>query len=327
MRRTSSDRPAANIRSARRSRRCVERLARRVEPEFEGAVAVQGVAALGEELGHGAAREQADLQRAHDLGDVVGVDARGGAARRSGASRRCERAGAAALARGQALAQRFVALGPGEQAVEQGAQIEPRAAGDHGQAPRAAISASTARPRRAYSPAVNTSSGSAISIKWCGIPRISAGGKLGGADIEVAIDLQRIAVDHFAARTGSGDQQMASSLLPEPVGPTTATRGRCGAAVQVACVPAGKPPLYNEMERFDPPGHPKCQGRKKANRMTRSAKPAYSGRRVGSCCQRRRQTSPAKPQAPDKRPKPTTTSPWATSTRNWPAPTGTGAST
>src|SRR5437016_9022714 len=56
----------------------------------------------------------------------------------------------------------------------------------------------------------------------------------------------------------------ASSLLPEPVGPMTATSG--------FSVPIGKTPLYNERERFYSSGHPKRGRREKVNTMIRTAK-------------------------------------------------------
>src|SRR5215471_642059 len=102
------------------------------QAELQGPIALKSIAAGSEKLGYGTTRDQADFERAHHFGNVVGMDtARGFTVEPREQS--VKRAGPARLARGQPVAQILVARGTFEQAVEQRAEVETRAAGHDGQ--------------------------------------------------------------------------------------------------------------------------------------------------------------------------------------------------
>ncbi len=118
-----------------------------------------------------------------------------------------------------------VLAGPGKQPAGQRAVIEAGAAGEDRQAAAARGSRRWRERRRARSrAAVYSSVGSAMSIRWCGMPRRSGDWHLVGADVEAAIDGGRIAVDDLAVEA-FGHAISASELLPVAVGPSTARTG------------------------------------------------------------------------------------------------------
>ncbi len=126
---TSSTRPPSNMAAQRDVERLVEGIAIGHEADFQGAIALEGIAAFAEELAHGTARQQADFQGAGDFGDVVGVNP-GGRFAVEAAQQAVQRSGAARLAGGEAVAQRLVARRAFEQSIQQSAQVEAGAAGD-----------------------------------------------------------------------------------------------------------------------------------------------------------------------------------------------------
>ena len=180
-------------------------------PSLSRAYPRRALAALAEQLAGRAAGQQAHLQRAGYLGDVVGVDAGRGFGVEAG-QQAVQGAAAARLAGGQPVAQGLVAGRPLEESIHQRAQIEAGSARYDGQ------------------PAAPGDAGDGLA----GQPGILARGKdavgiadvyevvrdaaplrlreLGRPDIEPAVHLERIAVHDFAVEPfGERQRQIAFS--------------------------------------------------------------------------------------------------------------------
>ena len=179
------------------------------------------------------------------------------------------------------------------------------------------------RATRAYSPAVKSSSGSRMSIRWCGIPRRSASGSFA-----VPISKWRYTCRESQltiSPSNSAASRRARSLLPEPVGPTTATSGQAAASGWIECgVFAVKPRYTMERGIFEPSAG--CRAAEKESRVHDSFRQSAADRcfperphvRAGSGRYSHSRTT---------RPAPITTSPWAASTRSWRRRTATGRNT
>ena len=106
----------------------VERCAVGIKTDAQNTEAGEWVATLLPQLGHGTAGGEADLDGADELGGIVGVDFLGGGAiRRDKDAMQVSRA-ALSFTLPQMSTQRLGALGPGEKAVDQRAQVKSRAA-------------------------------------------------------------------------------------------------------------------------------------------------------------------------------------------------------
>ena len=117
-----------------------------------------------------------------------------------------KRAGAAAFPGGEPVAQRLVARGAFEQAVQEGAQVEAGASGHNGEA----FTVRRCRPEPAGQAGIFAGGEKLVGIqdiqKMVGNPPTLGGRQLGGSDIEVAVDLQGIAIDDLAAESGGEGQ-------------------------------------------------------------------------------------------------------------------------
>ena len=111
----------------------VEARARWVEAETQDAVAGEGVAALLPLLGEGLSAARRDFDGADYFGDVVGVDCGGCGGVKTGE----EAVQVGGAASGGEFAEAFALAGlfgrSGEEAVDEGAQVEAGAAGDDGE--------------------------------------------------------------------------------------------------------------------------------------------------------------------------------------------------
>lgn len=175
----------------------VELLAGRIERELEHAEPFQGVATGGETLRKAAARQDANLQRADQFVSVGGVDARRCFGIES-AEQAMEQAGALGLARGQSLAQFFVAAGAREQAVHQGTEVKARTTHHQGQ-----VVSVHDLPQHQTGPA-GVLAGCERLVGICDINQMMRDApavgwrEFGRPDVEPAIDLERVAVDDLA---------------------------------------------------------------------------------------------------------------------------------
>ena len=181
----------------------VEGGARRHEADFEGQKTFEARTREAEEFAHGAAGGEANFDGADDLGGVAGRDAGGGGGIEAGEETMEIFGAAGARAAAQAFAELLGAGGSVRQAFEKGAEIEAGAGGDDGQA----------------------LAGTKILEDFEGEAAVIAGGEdlvrleevhevvrdggllgranLGGADIEVAVDLGGIAAEDFSVPAAS----------------------------------------------------------------------------------------------------------------------------
>ena len=123
-----------------------------------------------------------------------------------------QRAGPPEFPGGQPVAQRLVARRAFEQAVQKSAEVEAGASGDYGEA----AARRNAGDGLARQPRVFTGGEELVGIHDVDeVVRNAAPlfrRQLGGSDIEVPVDLERVAVDHFAVeRFGNGQRQSALS--------------------------------------------------------------------------------------------------------------------
>src|ERR1700687_742258 len=120
-----------------------------------------------------------------------------------------ERSGTAALA--QPLAKALVALGAGEQAVEHGAQVEAGSAADDGKAAAGSdLGGGGTRPAGVIAGGEPGVGGGDVDEVVGDAGAILARG-LGGADLEFAVDGNRVATDDFAAEL-QGERQGEGGL-------------------------------------------------------------------------------------------------------------------
>jgi hypothetical protein len=180
----------------------------RIEADAEDAVAGEGIAAGLPGIGERLAGGEADFEGADELGLVVGVDARGGGGIEA-AEESVQPGGAmAASACAEAVAEAFGALRTGEEAVEEGAQIEAGAAGNDGEvaaggdvgeglAGEAAVVAGSAEMVRRED--VEEVVGDLAPLLRRGF---------GGADLHIAIDGDGVAADNLSVEAaGEGERE------------------------------------------------------------------------------------------------------------------------
>jgi hypothetical protein len=108
----------------------IERVTRWFETDLERSVPGERVTPVAEQVADGVAHHKAQFQSSGHLGHVVRMD--------SGRSRRIqalqnpvEASAVAPLPSGETVAQVLIARGSWQQAIQQGAQVKPRPAGDH----------------------------------------------------------------------------------------------------------------------------------------------------------------------------------------------------
>ncbi len=194
----------------------MERLARRIERQEPGRVAVLLEGVGGVELGrHRPSR--GDLERAHDPDEVVGADARGGLGIDRGEPR---------VQRGPAEARRLVlepgaergiAAGRGDHAVEERAQVEPGAARDDGEPAARGDVRDRGVGERDEARRVHALPRLDHVEEVMGRERALLGRRLRGADVEPAVDLLRVGVHDLAAdaaREGDGERRLAGRGRP-----------------------------------------------------------------------------------------------------------------
>ena len=114
----------------------------------------------------------------------------------------------------QARSQRLLTRWPGKQPIRQRSQIKPGSTGHNGQLSSACNALSAARACLLYSPAVNGSSGSATSIKWCRTHARSSRVGFAVPRFHPSIDSHRIAADNFAVEFLR--QRQRKRRLPAP---------------------------------------------------------------------------------------------------------------
>jgi hypothetical protein len=113
--------------------------------------------------------------------------------------------GFSALARGQAIAQGLISLGARSQAIDQSAQVKTSTTGHHGQMParRNLLQGATPQAR------VFTRGENLVGVKniYEMVAYILAcfRRKLGRTDVEIPVNLQRIAINHLAPETGGNE--------------------------------------------------------------------------------------------------------------------------
>jgi tetratricopeptide (TPR) repeat protein len=175
------------------------------EDELERSEAGKGFRGGGEDGGGGAAGEEADFDGADEFLAVAAVDA-GGGGRVPPVEETVEGAGAAAVESIEAGAEGGVAAGSGAESVEGGAQVESGAAGEDGQAPAAGDVVNQGAGKGGEAPGVAVPGGVEDVDKVMGDAGAFGGGQFGGADVQPAVELERIAVDDFAAE-GRGEAE------------------------------------------------------------------------------------------------------------------------
>jgi tetratricopeptide (TPR) repeat protein len=179
-------------------------VAGRIEAELEGAVAGEGVEALGEGVGGGLAGEEADFEGAEGFVAVVGVDAGGGGGVEAGE----EAVEAGAL--GEAGAEGGGGGGAWGEAAEEGAEVETGAAAEDGEA-----AAGGDGGQEGLDGAGEVAGGEGL-VGGAEVEEVVrgglavGGGEFGGADVEAGEDLKGVGVEDFAVEAaGEGDGEIA----------------------------------------------------------------------------------------------------------------------
>jgi hypothetical protein len=156
-----------------------------------------------------------------------------------------ERSAAAGLACAQAVAQRLIAYRSFKEAFEQGAQVEAGASGEN-RKPAAAgyFRDGGTRQARVFAGGEELVRIQDIDQMMRNITALGEG-QLGSADIEVAIDLQRVAIDDFSVELlGNEERQIA---LSGPGGTGDCNQGSLARVwLYVVRGICGQTPLYNK---------------------------------------------------------------------------------
>jgi len=178
---------------------------------------LQGIAAVAEHLGGSAAREEADFESTYQLGEVVGMDALGGGGVEV-PQKPVDRARAAMLSGSQAIAQGLVARGSRKKTVHKGTEIKTGSTGQDRDMPAMGDFGKHATGQAGVFAGAEYLVGIENIDQVMGNATAVLGWELGGADIEIAVNLQGIAVYDFTGeffREGQGQLALTRPGWPQ----------------------------------------------------------------------------------------------------------------
>lgn len=187
-----------------------EELTRRPKAELQRAETLEWLPSLFEQPGSRLARAQADFQRANGLLDVIRVDA-GGRGRIEPAKDPVQAAFASAFALQQPCAKRLIARRRLGKPFEQGTEVESGAARYDGNASAGSDVEKCLPGKSGVGPSAEHFPRLKEIEEMMGDASPLCRRRLGGADIEAAVDLQRIAVYDLAS-DGPGHGQSERAL-------------------------------------------------------------------------------------------------------------------